>query len=60
MANGYRCADCGARFAEPEERRWVEDHGHGLREKWTALACPICGSEEIDEAGDDDAEDEAL
>ena len=49
MTERWKCADCGAVFDEPDERWWIEDHGEGMRERWTALVCPECGSEEVDE-----------
>lgn len=49
MVDRYICEVCGEVFAEPQERTWYEDHGEGMRERWTALLCPFCGSEEIDQ-----------
>lgn len=53
----WKCDECGAVFTEPDERRWIEDHGEGMLERWTALICPECGSEEVDRyfGEDDDA-----
>lgn len=57
MVERFKCADCGAVFTEPVERTWMEDHGDGRYERWVALICPNCGSEEVDEyTEDEDAE----
>lgn len=62
MKERWKCGDCGAVFAEPDERTWTENHGEGMRERWLELLCPYCGSEEIDRyfGEEDDAETTAL
>lgn len=62
MADCWKCADCGALFEEPEEHRWVEDHGDGMLERWVEICCPVCGSTEIDECWEesDDASEDSV
>ena len=49
----YICSDCGAIFDEPERQQWTENHGDGITEKWVTQVCPVCGSDEYEEIGED-------
>lgn len=57
----YRCADCGAVFADPElrERRENLDGYLGIW-NYVYFVCPECKSDEVDEywEDDDDAEED--
>ena len=55
MMRRWKCAECGAVFAEPDEVSWQEEmSGDGWAwEKFTELYCPNCGSQEIGECIDD-------
>ena len=59
MAVEYCCKDCGAIFFQPIEKTWYENHGEGLIERWIALTCPCCGSDEVERYYDDEDDDDA-
>ena len=53
-----RCELCGEEFQEPDTRR-VTENLDGENGWWTydKPYCPFCGSEDIDEATEDEPED---
>jgi len=55
----FRCDWCGALFDEPDTRR-VTENLDGENGWWTHTEeyCPRCGSQDFEEAAEDDEEDE--
>ena len=55
----YRCDLCGEEFREPDTWRVTEnlDGENGWR-TYTEEYCPRCGSQDFEEAAEDDEEDD--
>ena len=55
----FRCDWCGALFDEPDTRR-VTENLDGENGWWTHTEeyCPRCGSQDVEEAAEDDEEDD--
>ena len=55
----YRCSWCGELFEEPVTRSFKENlDGENGWWTYTEEICPSCGSQEIEEAAEDDEEPE--
>lgn len=55
----FRCDWCGALFDEPDIRR-ITENLDGENGWWTHTEeyCPRCGSQDLEEAAEDDEEDD--
>ena len=55
----FRCDWCGEEFREPDTRR-ITENLDGENGWWTHTEayCPFCGSEEFEEATEDEEDDE--
>ena len=54
-----RCNRCGEEFDEPDTRRITENlDGENVWWTHTEEYCPYCGSQDFEEAAEDDEEDD--